>query len=488
MPAGAPSSPPPVAREPAGERGVPAHARTGLGVGAGLLGAALSVLGLLVLVRVQGTGLWVAAFLAPILLVASLPALARQASRERDPALLWILVAALVLKLGGAMVRYYVGFTVYEGFVDARMYHEHGTELAMKFRAGEFDTGLAGSTGTDFIRLLTGIIYTVTGPSIYAGFLIYSWLAFWGMFLLYRAFTIAIPGGIRHSYALLLFFLPSMLYWPSSIGKEAWMLFTLGLAALGGARILRGQLLGGAWPAALGLYLGALCRPHVAGMAALGLVVGYLLGRPRRDLGWRGPVLKVASSAVLLALALFVLQQTATYLRDKGIEPQEGVQSVLNETGRRTTQGDSTFEAPVAAGSPAQMLARLPVATVTILFRPFLFEAHNLQAGVTALESTLLLWLTLARRRRIWRGIRSARNQPYAGFVLAYMALFIVAFSSIANFGILARERVQVLPFLFVLLAFPATSPFPPRRPAGQPAHRPARAPTRRHPHAASTP
>jgi len=37
-----------------------------------------------------------------------------------------------------------------------------------------------------------------------------------------------------------------------------------------------------------------------------------------------------------------------------------------------------------------------------------------------------------------------------------YSLLFVFAFSSIANFGILARERTQVLPFFLVLLAVPA--------------------------------
>jgi hypothetical protein len=51
-------------------------------------------------------------------------------------------------------------------------------------------------------------------------------------------------------------------------------------------------------------------------------------------------------------------------------------------------------------------------------------------------------------------------------FVVVYTAGFVVAFASIANFGILARERVQLLPFFFVLLAVqdrrrhgPAASP-----------------------------
>ena len=78
------------------------------------------------------------------------------------------------------------------------------------------------------------------------------------MFYLYRAFTIAIPDGNRRSYARLLFFLPSMLYWPSSIGKEAWMLFTLGLAAFGTARLLTGRTWRGLALAGVG---------HVAGRA-----------------------------------------------------------------------------------------------------------------------------------------------------------------------------------------------------------------------------
>jgi hypothetical protein len=33
---------------------------------------------------------------------------------------------------------------------------------------------------------------------------------------------------------------------------------------------------------------------------------------------------------------------------------------------------------------------------------------------------------------------------------------FVYGFAAVANFGILARERTQVLPFVFILLAIPA--------------------------------
>ena len=93
------------------------------------------------------------------------------------------------------------------------------------------------------------------------------------MFYMYRAFVVAIPDGNRRSYARLLFFLPSMLYWPSSIGKEAWMLFCLGLAAFGTARLLTGRPWRGLALAGTALWLGALVRPHVTGMAAVAMLV-----------------------------------------------------------------------------------------------------------------------------------------------------------------------------------------------------------------------
>jgi hypothetical protein len=431
-------------------------------IGGVLLGVAVTVLGLLVLISTRTSGVWVVLFLAPILLAASWPAFLRQARRERDARLAQLLMVALVLKLLGSLARYWVAVYVYDGVADAIQYHQVGVSLAQRFAAGNFDTGLSSLSSTDFVRFLTGVIYTVTGPSIYAGFLLYSWLAFWGMFFLYQAFTIAVPDGNRRSYARLLFFMPSMLYWPSSIGKEAWMLFALGLVAKGTARLLTGRTWGGLLLAGIGLWLATLVRPHVGGMAALGMLAAYLLARPPRRLGVLGSVMKLFGLAVLLVMGVVLLGQIQQYLLDKGIDPAEGVSSVLAESARRTSQGGSGFQAPSTSSS----VLGLPYAAVTILFRPFPFEAHNAQAAVTALESALLLCLTLARGRSIWRAVRQLRRRPYVAFVLVYAAGFVVAFASISNFGILARERVQLLPFFFVLLAVPGVR----RRPAPSPA------------------
>jgi hypothetical protein len=440
----------------------PFEARVAVGVGGMLLGFALTVIGLLFLSSQQMDGLLVVVFLAPILVAASWPAFVRQARRERDPRLVQLLLLALTLKLLGSLVRYWVAMHVYDGVADAFGYHDTGAELAMQFRSGNFSTGLESLSGTDFIYFFTGIVYTITGPSVFAGFLLYSWLAFGGMFYLYRAFTIAVPDGNRRSYARLLFFMPSMLYWPSSIGKDAWMLLMLGLTAYGTARLLTGRPWRGLALVGTSLWLAALVRGHVAGIAVIALVVAYLLARPPRRLGVSGRVVKMFALVALVAVAILLLGRMQAYLLDKGIDPQDGVNSALAESARRTGQGGSNFEGAWTGISPV----RIPFAVITILFRPFPFEAHNAQTAVTALESTMLLCLTVARRRAIWQAIRQLRQRPYIAFVLVYTGLFVVAFASIANFGILARERIQVLPFFLVLLAVPGSRPRPAATPA----------------------
>ena len=41
---------------------------------------------------------------------------------------------------------------------------------------------------------------------------------------------------------------------------------------------------------------------------------------------------------------------------------------------------------------------------------------------------------------------------PYVAYALTYTIMFVIAFSSIANFGILTRQRTQVLPLVVVLV------------------------------------
>jgi hypothetical protein len=122
----------------------------------------------------------------------------------------------------------------------------------------------------------------------------------------------------------------------------------------------------------------------------------------------------------------------------------------LASTEARTAQGSSAFD-PVAVNSPLDV----PLAAVTVLFRPLPFEVGSVQMLLTSAEGVLLAALAVVSWRRLASIPRLMWSMPYVMFSLVFVVLFVCVFSSFANFGILARQRTQMLPFLFVLLALP---------------------------------
>jgi hypothetical protein len=190
---------------------------------------------------------------------------------------------------------------------------------------------------------------------------------------------------------------------------------------------------------AAGMLSAARVRPHVAALFGAALAPAYLVrGRRARALG-------------IGALAAAQAIEANRYLRTSGIETGEGPRVALEQTARRTAKrGGSAFTPPIVR-TPAQV----PLVPLTVLFRPHPLEAHNPQSLATAAEGTLLFTLTLVRARWSLTALRSARRQPYVALCLVYSALFCAAYSGIANFGVLARQRVQLLPFYLVLLSVP---------------------------------
>jgi hypothetical protein len=415
----------------------------------GLVAIAAYVSVLLILMDRTSFDVWGALLVAPVLVAVSTPALRRQAARDDDPTLFRLLLYALVFKFAGAAVRYYVAFTVYGGNADAGKYHAAGASLAEPFRHLDF-SGLHLETGTVFMDYVTGVVYAVTGATKLGGFLVFSWLGFWGLFFFYRAYTIGVPEGRRHSYAHLLFFLPSLVFWPSSIGKEAWMMFGLGIATYGVAKILSDDAWRGLIPCGIGLWCAGMVRPHIAGLVGVSLAAAVITRKSKVELRELKPILKGGTVIAVAILAVVLVVRTDRFLQKSGIDTSEGVSSTLTDVESRTGEGGSEF-VPSIVDSPV----RAPVAVVTVLFRPFFFETHNLQSFLAAMEGTALLILCLLRVRWIWAALRSLRRQPYVVFCFVYSGLFIVAYSSFANFGLLARQRVQLYPLFLVLLSIP---------------------------------
>ena len=371
----------------------------------------------------------------------------KEDDRRHHRLVLW----ALGAKLFGTLLRYGVLLGVY-GEGDALQYDRVGAHLAQFFRNGDFTVDVGNRViGTGFIEILTGAIYTVTGSTRLGGFLVFSWFGFLGLVLFDRAFRLACPEGESRRYALLLFFLPSMLFWPSSTGKDAWMVLCLGAFAYGAARLVSHHRPALPW-IAVGTLGSAMVRPHVTLVAVVSLMMAYLVAGTRKS-SYGSPLAKMAGIVVLVAVLGFAVSAVQSFF---GLEEGASVESVLDKTQEQTAKGGSEFDA-AGARSPVE----LPYAIFSVIFRPLPYEAANLQMMFASLEGAFLLVLFAKNWRRL-ANLVPRRRSPYLAFAATYSLLFAVAFSNVANFGILARQRSQLFPFLLVVLAMPR----PGRRPA----------------------
>jgi hypothetical protein len=384
----------------------------------------------------------------PVLVALTAPILVHAARTERRFDLAGLLALGLLLRFIAMYYRF-------DHAVDARTYNVWGTHLAESFRDLNFapDTG-AAVPGTGSMRYISGLAHLLSNSDELGAFLILTWLAFLGCYLLYRAFVTAVPDGDRYRYACLLFLWPSVVLWPSSIGKEAVILFSIGIAALGAARLFTRRP-GGYALLFLGILVTYLVRPHVALIMLVALGAGLVIGRghprPTRALT-PASIAKVAAVVLLLAAMSVVATRTANYLGIENLQPTTA-EEAFQETQTNTATGGSEFT-PADATNPIGY----PQAAVTILFRPFPFEANASDQLAASLETLGLALLMVVSWRRLisvpWR----LRVQPYIGVSLAFVLMFFFVFAAISNFGIIARERTMMLPFVFVLLSVTAIS------------------------------
>lgn len=391
---------------------------------------------------------WGAFVVGPILLVATLPLVVRLSRRELDPRIARLLPWAFGVKIVMALARAGVALILYHGVADAALYSDHGAAMAMAWRHGQWLGSPSQFPGTGFIDGLTAAVYFVTGRTLVGAYFVFAWIGFWGSYFFYRALVTALPDVDHHRYALLMFFLPSFLYWPSAVGKDAWMFAAVGLAVLGASRIYVRRR--GGWTLlAIGLGATALVRPHITAMVFAAVAAGFLVrpNGPRATI--LAPIGKAFGVVILVIGGLVLLQHLKRFLNVDTLDTQT-IDQTLSTIAKNTGEGGSAF-------SPTPVVFTRPqtwgTAAFNLFVRPLPFEAHNVEVLMAALEGSFVALLFVTGWRRVSAALRRIR-EPFLVMSVVYLVIFVFAFSSFGNFGITTRERVQALPFLLALVSF----------------------------------
>ena len=400
----------------------------------------------------QSYNTWGAMFMVPIVIALNGVLIAAAARKANEAWFTRVLILGFALKLVGISARYVVAYYLYGGRADAQAYNLYAIDHYLDWRAGNvWWEAEASKIGTLNMELITTALYVVIGPSVITAFFVFGSLAFWGVYLLYRAFRVALPQGDHRRYAILLFFLPTVLYWPSSIGKESWLLLFVGVTAYGAARYFNHALVTGVGLILLGVAGTALIRPHVTVLMVSALFVAQIV-RPTTKRS-TSILTKAAGVFVMGVAAVVLVTASAQFLGIDDLSAQ-AVSDRIDEAGGQTAQGGSAFT-PVPLESPFG----IPAAIITLMYRPFFWEARSGPMLVQSIEGMILLALTIAAWPRLKSLPTLLRRNPWLVFAVVYTLAFVVAFSGFSNFGILARQRVLMIPFFLVLLALPKPLP-----------------------------
>lgn len=371
---------------------------------------------------------------------------ARNVEMRRGSGLANIVTLAFVAKLIGAYVRYVIEYFVYDGG-DSWPYHKSGVAFATEYLDGKrsFGSLFPTSLGTRFIEELNGLVALVSGRSILASFMVFSWFGFLGLWAIVAAVRRALPEVDIRLYASLVFFLPTSLFWSSALGKDAWMLLGIGLFAAGAAWLFTAQARGLVFLFAGGFATG-MVRPHVTVLLLAAFAIAYIVARGRRGRAL-SPILTMVTIALIAAGAALASDPLQELLP----RSEEGITAVLEQTANQSSIGGSEIEVE-RPNSPLEY----PQAFFTVMFRPMPYEARSATQFLSALESLALLVAVIIWRRRIYAAIGRILTVPFLRFSVLYTLAFAFAWSSIGNLGIMARQRVQVLPFLLILICWTA--------------------------------
>jgi hypothetical protein len=391
-----------------------------------------------------------ALMVAVVLFAVTVPIALWLAKREGQRWLLRLVLGSLALHLLGSALQIVVVRAFYGNVADFHLYDGQGAALSEGWHHGISSIPGLDFPGTGTVSIVTGVVYTLVGVDQLGGFLVFSWFSLMGLVAFYRAFRIALPEAQSKRYAVLIFLLPSLWYWPSAAGKEALMLLALGLMTLGAAHLLRTQWWGFV-PLLAGSLLGAAIRPHEVALVFGSFAVAAVTRKvSRRTLV--SPVRRVVTLLLVFVGGGILAVVTARFLGITSFN-SAAIAHAINGANQATQGEGDGFGSSHSTWSANPLF--FPVDVYIVLFLPLPFQVASATQAIAALENLSILALIAFSWRSLVSVPRQLRRSPFVVMCLIYSLSFLYLFAALGNVGLLARERTLLFPFLFVLFALP---------------------------------
>jgi len=409
-----------------------------------LLPAALGILLGLSLVRAPavfaGSVLLVAGAIVVVVTSRCLTRGLAAADRRREQMLALVLLGTHMVL--GLMINASRTLTNYIG-PDAGGYHRDAIQLLAHWRGQQVAPMLAGGKEGFYYGLAW--LYGLFGPHKAAGLAVIATCA--ALILPITADTTRrlFGSGRDRPLGLILLVLPAYVVWTSHLLREAPIVLCIVISVNCAVRLSERATL--STLLVTGVTSGVLLtlRANVAFVLLGALVVGIALGRRHLIHGF-------STAAVVVGVVAILVLAGGLGLRGYRLASQANLQQVSDLRGDLATTANSGYqdEADVSTtkGAANYLVSGLP----TFFLGPFPWQIGSSREVPGMIEAWTLWLLIPALVRGLRRSKALARRQTFILLVPA-LALALVLTLLTGNFGIIVRERLQVLVVLLPIVA-----------------------------------
>jgi hypothetical protein len=370
---------------------------------------------------------------------------------ERNRVLHWTLTCFGLHVLIGTCIVSSTALVLYLG-PDALGYHAWAAERARAWTLGAASTPIArlGPGKSGFTQLLAGF-YWITTPSMVAGIIMNGAFAAGLVPLLHRATTMLFGRDRSRSVPALVTLLPPFLVWPSQLLREAPVLFLLGTILLAAVSLQRRVSLTAVLTMIIATALLLDLRGTLAYPLVLVVVLSIVVARRNVVIG----ALNAASVVTLLVITIGVLGigfSGYQYASDRDLTD---LSKFRQNTSREANSG---FDDETETETTSHAITYLFGAAPRFLAGPAPWQATSARQVPAILDAAVWWWALLVA----WRGFRHARDlgsrRPLLTLLLPAAGITVMLSLGLGNYGLVVRQRPQVLLFLVPLIALGLTS------------------------------
>ncbi len=287
-------------------------------------------------------------------------------------------------------------------------------------------------TSTTFITFLGWIFVQGLGLSYYAVMLVFSFFGYLAALLFYVTLKENIslkPVWVGLTYLEIVFLLPNLHYWSSSLGKGSVIMLGLALFIYGLSRFNRRV-----FPLLLGGFITYMVRPHMFLTMILSIMLGVFL----------------ASSGIkwYIRWLMFLIAAVVFYFISDSVVEFAETDSLNILTSNNLLH---RVEELGKAGSGVDIQNyNLFMKMFTFWFRPLFFDGFSAISLIASFENLFYLFMVIVIIREAFKNWGNWNGWFKICFFFFIFGSFILAQVS-GNLGIAMRQKAQVMPFFFII-------------------------------------